>query len=76
MARDLPAFGSITRCPKCGIEFTYAAIPTLHYCRATCILPSCPLDLDIEHLHRNCPRCGYPWAEACIPKEVPDGACR
>ena len=25
----------------------------------------CALELEIEHLHRTCPRCGFGWAEAC-----------
>lgn len=68
---DLPAYtGQITRCKKCGAG---RVSTTFHYGAAIGKKTSrggtwpCEHRLGIdEHLCRDCPNCGYAWAEACV----------
>jgi ribosomal protein S27AE len=77
MSTPLPPFSLVSRCPKCGkdgggpdvvpdgthvILHGTSPFPVVYHRTYS----HCLLDLDAEHLHRTCPRCGFGWAEACV----------
>ena len=61
---DLPLYsGPMPKCIKCG-----AHDANTEYRRALTVLDSRHIDWgpEIEHLRRQCRRCGYAWPEAVL----------
>ncbi len=74
MARKEPEplapYSESSPCPKClwaEVSTRYANGRTLsshHRCS-----DGCPYGWNIEHMERECGRCGYQWAQACASEE-------
>ena len=81
MTAPLPPFDLVSVCPKCGMmgggpaRVAPGTFVVLHgpdpfpveYHPDTLAFGRfpCSLELNVEHLHRTCPQCGFSWAEAC-----------
>ncbi|MEO6458792.1 MAG: hypothetical protein ABIO92_11065 [Chloroflexia bacterium] len=57
----LKAFDENGICPKCG-----ARDISMQYCNDQHAASEYSSEVAIEHMHRQCARCGYPWIEACL----------
>lgn len=58
------------KCPKCwgdDVGAIYHETDRFEYLGC----PSCQGNGSPEHIRRDCRRCGYAWAEACLTKENP-----
>lgn len=70
-------FDEYSQCPKCGYRRGPETKPLVAYCdgqgqqgRSTCDVPGVELEKG-DHLHRQCARCQFLWAEACPSVAVP-----
>ncbi len=57
----LQPFREDALCPKCG-----ARDISMQYCNDQHAISEHSSDMTLEHMHRQCARCGYPWIEACL----------
>lgn len=57
----LQPFREDALCPKCG-----ARDISMQYCNDQHATSEHSSDMALEHMHRQCARCGYPWIEACL----------
>ena len=61
-------------CPKCGFRPTFQVSWKLEYkdeCKTYAYQNSCTWDSDVtEHLHQECPDCGYTLPVACEDNET------
>lgn len=81
MTTQLAPFAFVSHCPKCGekgggTDFvpdgTHVVLkaPPLFPVQYHGAYAQCLSEVEEEHLHRTCPRCGFGWAEACIEGET------
>jgi hypothetical protein len=73
-------FDEYSQCPKCGYRRGPETKPMVAYCdgqgqrgQSTCDVPDALAEAAPkgDHLHRQCPRCQFVWAEACPSVAVP-----
>ncbi len=57
----LTPFREDALCPKCG-----ARDISMKYCNEQHAASEHSSDASMEHMHRQCARCGYQWIEACL----------
>ncbi len=56
---SLPKYDPVKLCPKCGNSTSSASAK---YCPGKGLITHIPgCEVDGEHLHRKCAKCGYEW---------------
>lgn len=60
----LPAFDTKCKCPKCGHNRI-----KMKFCTGRVL---CPFPAVRDHMHRDCPRCGFSFVQACKDEPQPN----
>ena len=59
-------YNPVRTCPKCGLENA-----STKYCAGASSVKRVPgCEVEGEHLHRLCARCGYEWIEYALDKVI------